>query len=73
VTSDHRNVSVVTPELGGFRRSLRSSPHGETKFWGFTSHREGGAQRVVCGVYDTVVYRGSGSYSTVVLQLRLHG
>ena len=28
---------------------------------------------MVCGVYDTVVYRGSGSYSTVVLQLRLHG
>jgi hypothetical protein len=25
VTSDHRTVYVVTPELGGFRRSLSSS------------------------------------------------
>jgi hypothetical protein len=26
-----------------------------------------------CGVYDTTVQRGSWSYSTLVLQLRLHG
>jgi hypothetical protein len=49
--------------------SLSGCPHGEARFW-VTSHSvKEVCWRVLCGVYDTVVYRGSWSRNTVVLQL----